>query len=816
MTSASTVQRRLLHEGWSLRAVAGPVPAEVGDAAVPAVVPGVVHLDLMREGLIPDPYLDDNEALLAWIGLTDWTYETEFEVSADAVGGRRHELVFDGLDTVATVTLNGSEIARVQNQHRTHRIDVTGVLRAGTNHLVVAFRSPVKYADAQSLVYGPRPRPYPTPYEAIRKSACSFGWDWGIVTATSGIWRPVRLESWASARLGDVRVVATPAGDDGRVEVTACVSRADETPLRLVVDVAGASTAVGIPAGDTDATAVVELDHVERWWPAGHGAQPLYDVHVALQAGADTIDKTTRRVGFRTLCWEMTPDAAGTPFQLIVNGRPIFVKGVNWIPDDAFPSRVDRERYARRLGQARAAHVNLVRVWGGGVYESDDFYDVCDELGLLTWQDFLFACAAYPEEEPLRSEIAAEARQNVDRIAHHASLALLCGNNENIWGHEEWGWDELLDGRTWGEHYYRELLPAIVAERAPHVPYIPGSPFSPDEARHPNDEAHGSVHLWEQWNQRDWPTYREHTPRFVAEFGWQGPPAWSTLTRAVSDDPLTPESPGMIVHQKALDGNTKMSRGLVAHYRVPVEMGRWHWAMQLNQANAVTAALDWFRAHAPHTSGAIVWQLNDCWPVTSWAAIDGDGHEKPLFFALQNAFAPRVVVIEPDGDGLAAVLGNDTDEPWEGEVIVTRRDFDGGLLAQVRAAASLPPRTSQTLPIAATVATAGDAAAELLVVEALDTRGVWFFAEPRDSSLAAPRARVAVQPAGDGFDVTVTAEGLLRDATLLVDPLAPTARVDRGLVTLLPGEAAVFRVSGVDTLDADAAASVLRSGNELM
>ncbi|MEQ6897099.1 glycoside hydrolase family 2 protein [Microbacterium sp. KR10-403] len=815
VSPAPLVLRRPLHEGWTVHASAGPVPDLVRDAAVPAVVPGVVHLDLMRAGLIPDPYLDDNEALLAWIGLTDWTYETTFEVSDAALDGRRHELVFEGLDTVATVTLNGVEIARVQNQHRTHRIDITDVLTAGANGLRVAFRSPVRFADAQSLVYGPRPRPYPTPYEAIRKSACSFGWDWGIATATSGIWRPVRLESWATARLDDVRVVATPDGAGGRVEVTASVTRADQAPLRLVVDVAGASLAVDVPTDGTDARAVVELDHVERWWPAGHGGQPLYDVQVALQAGADTVDETVRRVGFRTLRWDTTPDAAGTPFQLVVNDRAVFVKGVNWIPDDAFPSRVDRERYARRLSQARAAHVNLIRVWGGGVYESDDFYDVCDELGLLTWQDFLFACAAYPEEEPLRGEVEAEARQNVARIAHHASLALFCGNNENIWGHEDWGWKELLDGRTWGEHYYRELLPAVVAERAPHVPYIPASPFSPDETVHPNDEAHGSVHLWEQWNQRDWPTYREHTPRFVAEFGWQGPPAWSTLTRSLSDDPLTPESPGMIVHQKALEGNTKLSRGLVAHHRVPVEMERWHWAMQLNQANAVTAALDWFRAHAPHTSGAIVWQLNDCWPVTSWAAIDGDGHEKPLFFALQNAFAPRVVVVEPDGSGLVAVLGNDTDEPWEGDVVITRRGFDGSLLAQMRVAASLAPRTSLTLPISATVGTAGDAAAELIVAEALDTRGVWFFAEPRDSALEAPRTRVAVASADDGFDVTVTADALLRDATLLVDTLAPTATVDRGLVTLLPEEQAVFRVRGVDALDATAAARVLRSGNEL-
>lgn len=820
---------RPLHEGWTVCAAAGPVPEHLRDAvvaaSVPARVPGVVHLDLMAEGLIPDPYLDDNEALLAWIGLVDWTYETTFDLTPAELDRSRHEIVFEGLDTVATAVLNGVELARVQNQHRTLRLDVTTHLVVGPNVLTVAFRSPVRYADAQSLALGPRPRPYPVPYEAIRKSACSFGWDWGISTASSGIWRPVRLESWDTARLDDVRVMATPTGDGGRVEVDVSLARAAAAPLRLVVEAAGSRTAVDLTADAEHAHAVVDLDRVERWWPAGHGAQPLYDVHVALEAGGRVVDEATRRVGFRTLRWDTEPDAAGTPFQLVVNDRPIFVKGVNWIPDDAFPSRVDRARYARRLGQARAAHVNLVRVWGGGVYESDDFYDVCDELGLLTWQDFLFACAAYPEEEPLRGEVEAEARQNVARLAHHASLAVLCGNNENLWGHADWGWEQLLDGRTWGEYYYRELLPAIVGELAPHVPYIPGSPFSPDAARHPNDPAHGSVHLWEQWNRRDWSTYRECAPRFVAEFGWQGPPTWSTLTRAIGDDPLTPESPGMIVHQKALDGNTKLSRGLVPHYRVPTDMRSWVWAMQLNQADAVAAGLGWFRAHRPHTAGAIVWQLNDCWPVTSWAAVDGDGREKPLHFALQNAFAPRVVLVEPAGsagdtgdagDSLVAVLDNDTDEAWTGEIVLTRRSFDGRVLAQARAEASLAPRCAQTLPIAPAVAAADDAAAEVIVVDAPGARGLWFFAEPRDSALPAPRFHVEVTPDGDAHDVVVTADVLLREATLLVDQLAPAATVDRGLVTLLPGESAVFRVRGVDTLDAAAAAAVLHSGNELV
>ncbi|GAA2985811.1 beta-mannosidase [Microbacterium terrae] len=826
-TLAGPITRRALSEGWTLSAASGPAPDDIAGLTVPAVVPGVVHTDLLAAGLIPDPYLDDNEAALAWIGLVDWTYETTFEVAADELAGAaRHDLVFDGVDTVAAISLNGALLAEVANQHRSYRFDVGAHLVAGENRLTVAFRSPVRAANEQSVALGVRQRPYPLPYEAIRKSACNFGWDWGIATFTSGLWKPVRLESWSLARLAEVRVVAEPVDDGGRVRTEVRVERASDADLDVSVEVAGVRAAVVIPADEVAASVVVDAPAVDRWWPVGYGAQPLYDVAIALHVDDECIDTAARRVGFRELVWNTGAEGdASRPFQLVVNGEPVFVKGVNWIPDDALPVRVDRARYADRLTQARDANLNLIRVWGGGIYESDDFYDLCDELGLLTWQDFLFACAAYAEEEPLRSEIEAEARENVSRIAHHPSLALLTGNNENLWGYEDWGWQELLDGKTWGAYYYYDLLPGVVGEIASHVPYAPGSPFSPggswdgtaQTGPHPNDEAHGTMHLWEQWNREDWTTYRAYRPRFVAEFGWQGPPAWTTLTRSISDSPLTPESPGMVVHQKAMEGNVKLSRGLVKHYRIPEDMETWHWAMQLNQANAVAAALDWFRAHAPFTAGAVVWQLNDCWPVTSWAAIDGEAREKPLYFALKNSFAPRAVTVQPLEQGLSAIVANDTRESWATELVITRRRFDGTVLAEQRASVEIAPFGSAVVALEAAVAGADDAASEVVVADAAGSRGVWFFAEPRESALAPQQVTVSAAPTEDGVDVTVTAAVLVRDLTLLVDKVSADARVDSALVTLLPGESHTFRVRGaLAEAEAFAAPTVLRSGNQLV
>lgn len=797
------------------------MPPAVADAgAIPAQVPGSIHTDLLAAGLIPDPYLDENEKTLSWIGLVDWTYRTTIP-GVDPDADERHDLVFDGVDTVASIRLNGVEIASVQNMHRSHRIDVTSALRAGENELEVAFRSPIRAADAASLALGARPHANHHPYNALRKMACSFGWDWGIDTTTSGIWRPVAIESWSDARLGDALIAGDVVEGVPRVRATASVDgAADGLRARLVV--AGAE----FEAEVRDGAVLVEGDvpSAEPWWPRGHGAQPLYDARLELLRDGEAIDEHERRVGFRSVAARLQEDTEGIGFAIVVNDRAIEIRGANWIPDDAFPHRVDRARYAERLAQAEFAGLNLIRVWGGGIYESDDFYAECDERGLLTWQDFLFACAAYSEEEPLWTEVELEARAAVIRLASHPSLVILNGNNENIWGRQEWRWEGRLDGRTWGAGYYYELLPAIVGELAPQVPYTPGSPFSPDRDDRQNAAERGTMHVWDTWNQKDWTHYRDHRPRFVAEFGWQGPPTWSTLTRAVGDDPLTPESPGMIVHQKAITGNDKLTDGLVPHLPLPNDMDDWHWAMSLNQAVAVRTAIEWWRSLAPYNTGTVTWQLNDCWPVTSWAAVDGDGRRKPLLFALRAANAPRLATIQPGAEGLTLAATNDTDEDWRAEFAITRRSFEGVPLAEQTWSVVVPARGIERVALAADVAAAQDAAGEMIRATAArgsaaaDATADWFFAEPRDSSLPAASTEVAAHRTDDGWAVDVTAGTLVRDLTLLVDRIDPAAETDEALVTLLPGETARFTVRGAT--DADAAAFsdrlVLRSTNDLI
>jgi beta-mannosidase len=461
--------------------------------------------------------------------------------------------------------------------------------------------------------------------------------------------------------------------------------------------------------------------------------------------------------------------------------------------------------------------MNLLRVWGGGIYEDDAFYELCDERGILVWQDFLFACAAYSEEAPMHEEVEAEARDNVSRLASHASLALWNGNNENIWGFHDWGWEKRLEGMSWGLGYYLGLLPSIVAELDPDRAYTPGSPWSFSVDRHPNDPLHGSIHEWEVWNRQDYPRYRDVVPRFVAEFGWQGPPTWTTLTRAISDDPLTPESPGMLVHQKADGGNDKLTDGLVPHVPFPRDMDAWHWAMQLNQARAVGYGIEHYRSWSPRTAGTVVWQLNDCWPVTSWAAVDGDGRVKPLWHALRSAYADRLVTVQPRDAGLAVVLVNDCDEAWSGDLVVRRIAFDGAELATQSLEVEVAPRSTASYPIDAGIAEPGAPERELISVALGGIRGLWPFTEDRDAALPAADVAVEARPDGNDTVVTITANGYVRSLTVLADRLAPEAWADEGMITLLPGESAEIRLHGVVT---DAARvsqpDVLRTANELV
>lgn len=788
------------------------VPSEIRNRDIPAHVPGCVHLDLLRENLIPDPYVGKNEKLVQWIGRTDWEFSTTFSLSADALKEERVDLVCEGLDTVATIWMNGVEIGHSENMHVEARFEAKAALREGDNEIRIRFDSPVHYARAMRDRLGdlPHANSYPDcePFHFIRKNACNFGWDWGPALTTSGIWKAIRLEAWSVARIKSVRPLVKMANE--RVAVVEVVA-----DIELLID--NPREDLGIPllfATNLDTIDPIHpyrIEHIERgmtemkdtyfienpllWCPQGYGKQPLYNCVIAVgwiddYGSEHWYDILTFPIGLREVELDTSSDDIGAAWTLKVNGQEIWCKGANWIPDDVFLTRANEpERLRERLQQACDMGMNTVRIWGGGIYETDEFYSICDELGLLVWQDFPFACAAYSEESPIRELVEAEARFNVARLAKHPSLVLWNGCNENIWGYFDWGWEQKCEGRTWGAGYYFDILPSIVKELDPTRPYWPGSPYSGSMDIHPNADQFGNKHMWDTWNEVNFSYFRKYSPRFASEFGHQAPPTFATLKGAIPESELNPFSPSMLHHQKATNGNDKLHNRLKEHFEMPdtsTEQGfvDWIYLTQLVQTRAMTTAVEWFRTRKA-CRGALYWQLNDCWPATSWSAIDSSGHPKPLYYASKQFFRERLLTIQPDGEHLALWAHNDTNEDWWGNASIDFRPFAEPETIEYgwEEGFRVSPRSSQRIVVLSDLEVTDKSTHYLSVMDAgAFYKHCWFF--DIDKHLAYPEPKFEAELVGNRL--IITARTLIRDLYLNADRVGAKANVN--LVTLLPGE----------------------------
>ncbi len=816
------------------------VPADLPGHKVAATVPGCVHTDLLAAGWIPDPYLDQNELHLLWIGRCDWSYTRSFELSAADLAREHLELCFDGLDTVAVVSVNGVELGRTANMHRRYRFDLKDACVGGSNTLEVAFAAPLPAAWDEQDRLGELPRAgggsNPShPHNMLRKMACNMGWDWGPVLPTCGIWRDIRVEAWNVGRLGDVRPIVRSA-----TEALAVVDI--EADVQGRGDVRATLTA---PDGSSFEGTHLEIENPKRWFPVGHGQQPLYTLRVELHDGNTLLDVREQRVGLREVTLDTTADVdrngsdwpvdglgSGNAMQLVVNGRPVYCKGANWIPDDAFPHRVTPDRYAKRIDQAVEANMNMLRVWGGGLYESNDFYELCDEKGVMVWQDFLFACAAYHEDESTHRQVEAESRDNVSRLTRHPSLVLWNGCNENLMGHHSWhydekSWESYIGDRGWGLAYYYGVLDKATRELAPATPYWPASPSNGTTlddfiGKDPNANERGNRHVWNVWHgPGHYLNYLGHYPRFCSEFGFHGPAAWATLERAIPEHARRWDSDAMRLHNKngitdIGDGQDKSTARMGDDFEVPDAVcgdafDDWLYLSQVMQARALTVGVGWYRSLFPWNSGSLFWQLNDCWPCASWSAIDGDGRAKPMLHAARRFFAPRVVNIGPreptqvggwdeDAGPLRVFLHNDADATWQTALHLRRFDYDGIELDAHEAAVTVQPRAAATVDVPTDWHRRDDT---FLVADAAGgERAFWWFAPDKHAPMPTPRFEA--KAADDGRSVTVTARTLVRDLCLLADRLHPSAEADDACVTLLPGESVTFTIDTPVALDPEA------------
>ncbi len=651
------------------------------DGYIPAFVPGDLYSDLLRNQKIEDPYYRDNELEALKLSARDYEYRTVFSVGNDICEKERVLLRFEGIDTLADVFLNGKLLGHADNMHRTWEYDVKEVLRVGENTLSVEFHSPTEYIReryAKRRLDGTSDAMRGFPY--LRKAHCMFGWDWGPRLPGVGLWRPVSLVAYDTARIDSTYV--TQKHGEGTVEISTRVElqtasaenfvygaanslllKAEPGLTKLsvkaeVYDPEGALVATG------DGVTPVRIEKPRLWWPAGYGEQPLYTVKVSLLHGEKLLDTWERRIGLRTMTMATEKDAYGEKFAHKVNGAEVFAMGADYIPEDNLIARTSRERTRRLLEDAKLANFNSIRVWGGGYYPEDWFYDVCDELGLMVWQDFMFACAVYDLSEEFEENIIAEFKDNIKRLRHHASLGLWCGNNEMEQFVKQGEWVNSPKEQSDYVKMYEYILPKVLKEYDPETFYWPASPSSGGCFDEPNDENRGDVHYWDVWHgNKPITEYRKFHFRYLSEFGFQAFPSVKTIEAFTLPEDRNIYSYVMEKHQRNAAANGKISNYMAQTYLYPTSFETTVYASQLLQAQAIRYGVEHFRRWRGRCMGAVVWQLNDCWPVASWSSIDYYGRWKALHYYEKRFFAPVLLSCEEEG-----ILTQDTNpnaEPYE-------------------------------------------------------------------------------------------------------------------------------------------------------
>lgn len=687
-----------LHEGWKFR------QARLTNW-YPATVPGVVHTDLLQNKIIEDPFFRLNERGLQWIDKEDWVYETCFTLAADMMRKENMELVFEGLDTYADVYLNDECILKADNMFRRWSIPVRQYIREENNILKVYFHLPVKIDVPK---WDALPYQYPASNDQsengglfnkkisifARKAGYHYGWDWGPRLVTSGIWRPVYIRAWSDLRINDVFIEQKEVGA-GRAVIAGHVELdADKDMNGVLVTITDGVTGrvlgewqADLKRGTNRVTVDFVLHKPKLWWSNGLGEPFLYRFRTDIIAGGELLDSKTERVGIRSLKVVHQPDKDGHTFYIELNGRPVFAKGANYIPSDNFLPRVTPENYKRTILDAAGVNMNMLRVWGGGIYENDVFYDLCDEYGIMIWQDFMFACSMYPAEGALLDNIHQEAVDNVKRLRNHACIALWCGNNECQDAWLGWGWKceierqnkEYAD-KIWAQYrqQYHVTLPGVVREYAPGTFYWPSSPFAFE--REMSGTTDGDRHYWSVWHGKaPISDYDSEKSRFFSEYGFQSFPEFESVKRyAPYPEDWDIRSEVMMSHQRGGDhANGLIETYLLNEYKKPRDFRAFLYMNHVLQGDAIKTAIESHRRQMPYNMGTLFWQHNDCWPVASWASRDYYGRWKAQHYYVRKAYDDILISSVVEGDDLIVYAVSDRLENTSGRLQLQVCQFDG-------------------------------------------------------------------------------------------------------------------------------------------
>ena len=779
-----------------------------------ARVPGTVHQDLLDHGRLPDPFYGMNEQKVQWVEKEDWLYRIVFTVTAGQLKSDAAWLTFEGLDTYADVYLNGSLLLKADNMFVGHKLAVKDVLREGENRLMIRFRSPVEETAPQWDTDGfnyPADNDHSEKRMSVytRKAPYSYGWDWGIRLATSGIWRPVKLTFCNGAAIDDFfvrqqEVTEQVAKVDNQLEINNVTSTPKEAQVKVVYaygEQADTLTrTVVLQPGKNSLSMPAWIEKPHLWMPNGWGDPALYTFTATVSVDGKEVASREEAIGLRSIRVVMEDDKDGKSFYFEVNGKPMFAKGSNYIPGDALLPNMTGERYARLFEDIRAANMNMVRVWGGGIYEDDRFYEEADRNGILVWQDFIFACTTYPHDPTFLKRVSEEAVYNMRRLRNHASLAMWCGNNEIYEGMRYWGWKDKYSPVVWKEMtegydvLFRQLLPELVAANDPGRFYMHGSPYEANWGR-PESWKIADSHNWGTWyGQKPFESLDTEIPRFMSEYGFQAFPEMKTIRMFASPEDYELESPVMNAHQKASIGNFLIKKTMALYYKVPEKFEDLIYAGLVLQGQGMRHGIEAHRRHRPYCMGSLPWQLNDSWPVVSWSSIDYYGNWKAMHYQIRRAFAPVLVDAIKEGNNLSYYIMSDRLTDEELTLNLELMDFNGKVYRKQKVDGLLPANTSKLFyqePVEQALA-GRDSATTFMHMVVKSKKGevlsdeIYYFAHPKDQLLPKTPLQWQVKQKKGYCEVTVKADKLARD--IFIEVPVQGVRFSDNFFDLLPGQ----------------------------
>jgi len=801
-----------------------------------ATVPGTIHTDLLANKLIDDPYFGTNEHDLQWIDKTDWEYKTILTVDEELFFKKIIILNFKGLDTYAEVYLNDTLILSADNMFRSWKVSCKNQLKPSDNDLRLLFKSPVRKGLEKLEQQG-----YPLPASNdqsengelsdkkvsifTRKAGYHFGWDWGPRLVTSGIWRPVEIIAYNKARIENIRLVQNELSE-AKASLTANVSLDCLTgnSFRIEVDVNGTQVAESWVKTKIDRNNFkidFEINNPQFWWPNGLGDQTLYRINIKVYDDTELIHAEKLNYGARTLKLVQKPDPEGDgkSFYFEVNGNPVFAKGANYIPNDVFLTRVHPEDYARIVKAAADANMNMLRVWGGGIYENELFYDLCDKYGIMVWQDFMYACSMYPGDSTFLDNARLEAEENIKRLRNHPCLALWCGNNEIAvaWAENEkgkgWGWKERyspeLRQKIWHDYdtLFHHILPDAIQRLNPKTAYWPSSPGAADGKLASYQSNSGDMHFWGVWHgQQPFSAFRKYKARFMSEYGFQSFPELNTVKTYALPAEWNIESEVMASHQRSGIGNLRIKQYMEQDYQIPGDFEQFLYVSQLLQAEGIKTAIESHRTEMPYCMGSLYWQLNDCWPVASWSGIDYYGRWKALHYFVKKAFKPETVVIFQDADSLEIRVVSDRLVDQIAKIQLLLSDFSGNILWKNDLNIGLKETTSALIKKMNLEQFKKFGAFDQLVLISnliIDGNEVYkdfhYFVKPKELKLSDPQLTYTVSEKNDQFLIDIKVNKLAKNVFFSTDVSAN--HFSDNFFDLMPGKGRVISYPKTGTLE---------------